>query len=347
MAVETLAWNRGKLKIIDQTLLPNALKYVQLGTKEEVWEAIKRLRVRGAPAIGIAAAFGVYLGIKDSKARSGAEMVRRVNEVADYLATSRPTAVNLFWALDRQRRVAQGLVDRPVSEIQSALLQEARQMVVEDIEVCRAIGDAGQQLLKDGATVLTHCNAGGLATAAYGTALAVVYRAAEHGKKVAVYADETRPLLQGARLTAWELMNSGIDVTVICDNMAATVLATGKIDAIIVGADRMAANGDFANKIGTYGLAILAKEHGVPFYTALPLSTIDMTIKDGSQIPIEERGADEVATHGGTRVAPKNCKVFNPAFDVTPAKYLAGIITEKGLVQRPFKQNLKRLFDPR
>ncbi|MCX7012710.1 MAG: S-methyl-5-thioribose-1-phosphate isomerase [Candidatus Sumerlaeota bacterium] len=345
MPVETLSWRSGKLRIIDQTLLPARLKYIDLQTPEQVWEAIKKLRVRGAPAIGVAAAFGLYIGVKDSKARTGKELLGEVRRVAKYLGSSRPTAVNLFWALERLTRLAERRAEESPVRIKKALLDEARAMIDEDNAVCRAIGDAGQALLRSGQTVLTHCNAGGLATASYGTALAVVYRAVERGKKIAVFADETRPLLQGARLTTWELMQSNVPVTLICDNMAATVLSKGWVDAVIVGADRMASNGDFANKIGTYGLAILAKEHGVPFYAALPLSTIDMSLKSGAEIPIEERHPDEVAAPGGLRIAPRGCRVFNPAFDVTPAKYLAGIITEKGVIRRPFKANLKKLFD--
>ncbi len=344
MAVETLGWHRGKLRIIDQTQLPSILRYVYLDNDQQVWEAIKKLKVRGAPAIGIAAAFGVFLGVRSLEARNTGDFIKKVHNVCDYLATSRPTAVNLFWALDRQKNVAQQMPHASISEIKSALLNEARLMVEEDNAICKAIGDAGQELLSDGQTILTHCNAGGLATASYGTALAVVYRAIECGKKISVYADETRPLLQGGRLTAWELLNSGVDVTVICDNMAATVLASGKIDAVIVGADRMAANGDFANKIGTYGLAILAKEHGVPFYTALPTSTIDMSLEDGTQIPIEERDGREIGMIGARRIAPKNCKFFNPAFDVTPNRFLSGIITEKGVITKPFAPGLKKLF---
>jgi len=346
MPVETLAWKNGRLQMIDQTLLPGRLKIIYPNTREEIWEAIKMLRVRGAPAIGVAAAFGAYVGIKNSAAKTGKALAREVEKVCAYLATSRPTAVNLFWALDRQKALARRLAEAGESAgaIQAALLAEAQAMLAEDTEICKAIGDAGEKLLQSGQTVLTHCNAGGLATAAYGTALAVVYRAVEKGKKIAVYADETRPLLQGARLTTWELMKSGVPVTLICDNMAATVMAQGKIDAVIVGSDRMAANGDFANKIGTYGVAILAREHKILFYAALPLSTIDMTLKDGSEIPIEERRPEEVASLYGTPTAPRGCAVYNPAFDVTPAKYLSGIITEKGVIRRPFKPNLKKLF---
>lgn len=344
MAVETLAWRGGRLRIIDQTLLPTRLKHLRLSTKEEVWEAIRKLRVRGAPAIGVAAAFGLYLGVRASKTGTGRGLLAEAKKAAQYLATARPTAVNLFWALDRQTQLAESLAGEAPWKIKAALLAQARAMIEEDKAVCRAIGEAGQALLKSGQTVLTHCNAGGLATTAYGTALAVVYCAVERGKKIAVFADETRPLLQGARLTTWELMQSGVPVTLICDNMAATVLAKGWIDAVIVGADRMASNGDFANKIGTYGLAILAKEHRVPFYAALPLSTIDMSLRSGAEIPIEERDGEEVAAPWGVRIAPKGCRVYNPAFDVTPAKHLTGIITEKGVLGPPFRKSLRKLF---
>ncbi len=344
MAVETMAWRRGRLAMIDQTLLPGKLKTIYPNTKEAIWQAIKMLRVRGAPAIGCAAAFGVYIGAKGSKAKTGKAFLKDVKKVARYLDTSRPTAVNLFWATKRQVALAESLAGQPVSKIKAALLAEAVEMLEEDTAICKAIGDAGEKLLKSGQTILTHCNAGGLATAAYGTALAPVYRAVEKGKKISVFADETRPLLQGARLTTWELMQSGVPVTLICDNMSATVLSKEMVDAVIVGSDRMASNGDFANKIGTYGLAIIAKEHKIPFYVALPLSTIDMSLKDGPEIPIEERDPKEVTEPGGVRMAPKGCKVFNPAFDVTPSKYLAGIITEKGVIKRPFKANLKKLF---
>lgn len=313
----TLEWigdERGHLRLIDQTQLPTHLVYRDCRSVEDVWEAIRTLRVRGAPAIGIAAAYGVVLGLQ-----SRPDVLA---EVCDYLATSRPTAVNLFWALDRMRRCDP-----------AQLLSEARAIEEEDRRMCRAIGQHGASLLADGSGVLTHCNAGGLATADYGTALAVIFTAHEQGKRLQVFADETRPLLQGARLTAWELLQRGVEVTLLCDSMAAQVMKEGRIQAVIVGADRIAANGDTANKIGTYGVAVLARAHGIPFHVAAPSSTFDLTLATGAGIPIEQRAAEEV-THGfGRQTAPAGVKVYNPAFDVTPASLIASIITEKGVIE--------------
>lgn len=312
----TLEWigdERGHLRLIDQTRLPTELVYRDCRSAEDVWEAIRTLRVRGAPAIGIAAAYGVVLGLQS---RPDA-----LATVCDYLATSRPTAVNLFWALDRMRRCGPG-----------QFLSEARAIEEEDRRMCRAIGRHGASLLADGSGVLTHCNAGGLATADYGTALAVIFTAHEQGKRLQVFADETRPLLQGARLTAWELLQRGVEVTLLCDSMAAQVMKEGRIQAVIVGADRIAANGDTANKIGTYGVAVLARAHGIPFHVAAPSSTFDLTLATGAGIPIEQRAAEEV-THGfGRQTAPAGVKVYNPAFDVTPASLIASIVTEKGVI---------------
>lgn len=324
-APRTLEWigdSDGFLRLIDQTLLPTMLAYRDCRTPAEVWEAIKVLRVRGAPAIGVAAAYGVVLGV----GQLPQDQVRRgVEDTCASLATSRPTAVNLFWALDRMRRLADPSPDR--------LLAEARAIEEEDRQMCRAIGEAGAALVGDGHGVLTHCNAGGLATSDYGTALAVLFRAAEQGRRFRVYADETRPLLQGARLTAWELQQRGLDVTLICDNMAAQVMKEGRIQMVVVGADRIAANGDTANKIGTYGVAVLAAAHGIPFYVAAPSTTFDLSLANGEAIPIEQRDPREV-THGfGKQTVPDGVAVYNPAFDVTPARLIAGLITEKGLVQ--------------
>lgn len=342
--VKPIDWADGALVLLDQTLLPMEMKYLRLTHVEEVWEAIRVLRVRGAPAIGVSAAFGMYLGLRDFKGGDAAEFRRLAQKQGDYLNSSRPTAVNLRWAVERILKLIDAHAVEPVNALLERILAEAQAMVEEDNRVCREIGRHGLALLKDGVTVLTHCNAGGLATARYGTALAPVYAAHEKGMRVAVYADETRPLLQGARLTAFELQRAGVPVTVICDNMAATVMAQKKIDLVIVGADRVAANGDFANKIGTYGVAILAREHGLPFYCAVPLSTIDLRLSDGGQIPIEERKAEEI-THGfGKQTAPAGVGVFNPAFDVTPHRYVAGFITEKGIVRPPFEKNLRALF---
>ncbi len=328
---KTLEWignaQTGYLRLIDQTLLPTRLDYRDCRTVEEVWEAIKVLRVRGAPAIGVAAAYGVVLGVQAS---SPSGIVGDLERACQHLATSRPTAVNLFWALQRMRQVIRPETGR---DFPSDLLAEAQRIEAEDRAMCRAIGAAGAHLIGEGQGVLTHCNAGGLATADYGTALAVMFTAAEQGKRFPVYADETRPLLQGARLTAWELQQRGLDVTLICDNMAAQVMKEGRIQLVIVGADRIAANGDTANKIGTYGVALLAAAHGIPFYVAAPSSTFDLSLPTGDGIPIEQRDPREI-THGfGRQTAPDGVRVYNPAFDVTPARLISAIITEKGLIQ--------------
>lgn len=345
MPIPTIQWHDGEVKLIDQTLLPGELKHKYCKTVEEVWEAIKVLRVRGAPAIGIAAALGTVLGIWDSEAESYPEFRKELEKVTDYLATSRPTAVNLFWALDRMKATAEANKSKDVPQLKQILLAEAQKILDEDKAMCRAIGRNGAELINDGDTILTHCNAGGLATADYGTALAVMFSAHEQGKSITVFADETRPLLQGARLTTWELMQAGIDVILICDNMAAQVMKEGKIDCVIVGADRIAANGDAANKIGTYGVAILAKEHKIPFYVAAPTSTLDMSLATGDLIPIEERGAEEITENFGKRTAPEGVKVYSPAFDVTPARMIDAIITEKGIVRAPYTENLAALFE--
>ena len=335
----TIEWQNNLLTMIDQTLLPTETKYIITNKYEVVAEAIKRLQVRGAPAIGIAAAFGVVLGAIQS--RTDVHFIEQVNRVITELAKTRPTAVNLFWALDRQQQVLQSCSNQTPEQIISRLEAEAITIAAEDVAVNRKIGEFGAALLNDGMGVLTHCNAGALATSAYGTALAVIRVAVEQGKKIEVYADETRPLLQGARLTAWELMQEGIPVTLITDNMAASVMRLGKVQAVIVGADRITANGDVANKIGTYGVAVLAKEHNIPFYVAAPLSTIDLSLKSGEQIPIEERAAGEVTSFGGITVAPVGVKVFNPAFDMTPVRYVTGIITERGIATGDWENTLR------
>jgi methylthioribose-1-phosphate isomerase len=337
----------GVLRLIDQTRLPT--EFIELDCRDvaTVWEAIKTLRVRGAPAIGVAAAFGAVLGARSGldELRPGVE--RALKSATDFLRTSRPTAVNLFWALDRMDRVAAqiapgvgpvGFVDR--------LLTEANAIADEDRAMCRAIGRHGAELIEPGQGVLTHCNAGGLATADYGTALAVIYAAHEQGKSPHVFADETRPLLQGARLTAWELQRRGVPVTLICDNMAAQVMKEGKVGMVVVGADRIAANGDTANKIGTYGVALLAKAHRLPFYVAAPSSTFDLTLPDGSGIPIEQRDPSEI-THGfGRTTAPEGISVYNPAFDVTPADLIAGIITERGVIRPVTTATIREALQP-
>jgi len=337
-------WKDGVLRLIDQTLLPGEYREITIETAEQLWEAIRKLRVRGAPAIGIAAAFGVALEARKFPGGSSEELLNHVRRTCEYLATSRPTAVNLFWALDRMLKLAENHSRGSVENLQALLLKEAEEILQEDIRLGRKLGEIGAALLRDGDTVLTHCNAGALATGGYGTALGVIYAAKEQGKRIKVFADETRPLLQGARLTAYELMHSGIEVTLICDNMAASVLRDKNIRAVIVGADRIAANGDFANKIGTYGLAVLAKAHGVPFYTAAPWSTVDMAIKSGQDIPIEMRDGDEVRCLVPDHpTAPATVEVFNPAFDVTPASLLSGVITERGIAEAPFEQSLRRM----
>jgi methylthioribose-1-phosphate isomerase len=320
-------------RLIDQTRLPN--EYVEVDCRDvpAVWEAIKLLRVRGAPAIGVAAAYGAVIGARTQGLDDPAAVQRALREATAYLRTSRPTAVNLFWALDRMDAVVSPKADRDGPGVLERLLDEARLIDQEDRAMCRSIGRHGAALVGAGQGILTHCNAGGLATADYGTALAVVFTAHEQGKAVRVFADETRPLLQGARLTAWELQRRGIPVTLICDNMAAQVMREGKVQMVVVGADRIASNGDTANKIGTYGVALLAKAHGIPFYVAAPSSTFDLSIADGSAIPIEQRDPREV-THGfGRQTAPEGVDVYNPAFDVTPADLIAGIITEKGVIR--------------
>ena len=344
MPVETIAWTGDAVRLIDQTALPAELRYLEIGDVETLWEAVKTLRVRGAPAIGIAAALGCYLGVRYSQARDFEAFSKELAGVCQYLGSARPTAVNLFWALRRVQDLAERLRDRPVEQIKHAILDEALDMIEEDHRICRLIGRYGAELLHEGASILTHCNAGGLATAGYGTALAPVFYAAEQGKNIHVYADETRPLLQGARLTTWECRQAGIPVTLITDSTAATVMAQGKVQAVFVGTDRTAANGDVANKVGTLGLAVLAREFHLPFYVAAPLSSIDMSIASGAEIPIEQRNPDEVTCGFGKRVAPEGIEVYNPAFDVTPHKYVTALITEKGLVRPPLDEGLRRIF---
>jgi methylthioribose-1-phosphate isomerase len=334
----------GHLRILDQTRLPLKIAYIDTDDLETVWCAIKTLQVRGAPAIGVTAAFGAVAAIQHSTATSMADFSIELDHVVNYLASSRPTAVNLFWALERIRQTAQTHAALSVPELKQRLICEAIAIRNEDAAMCRSIGEHGATLLKDGDTVLTHCNAGSLATAEFGTALAPVYVATSQNKRIAVYADETRPLLQGARLTAWELMQAGIDVTLICDNMAAQVMKEGRINAVMVGADRIAANGDAANKIGTYGVALLARAHQIPFYVLAPSSTIDLATPDGSKIPIEERGPEEVTCGFGKQTAPDGVKVYSPAFDVTPAALITAIICEKGIIRPDYTKNLRSIL---
>ncbi|MGD9874074.1 MAG: S-methyl-5-thioribose-1-phosphate isomerase [Kiritimatiellia bacterium] len=330
----------GFIRMIDQTKLPVELVYLDTTDIKVVWEAIKTLRVRGAPAIGVAAAMGVAAALQDSKS-SGEKLLHEAEKHADYLATSRPTAVNLFWALERMKKVARENSGLSPEVFKERMVREAIAIRDEDAAMCRAIGEHGVKLIKDGQTVLTHCNAGALAVAEYGSGLAPIYAAQARGMKVRVFADETRPILQGARLTAWELMQAGIDVTLICDNTAAVVMKEGRIDLVMVGSDRIAANGDAANKIGSYGVARLARAHGIPMYFLAPTSTIDMSIPSGDCIPIEERGADEVTCGFGRRTAPEGVKVYSPAFDVTPAEFITAIVTEKGIAYPPFGEKLQ------
>jgi methylthioribose-1-phosphate isomerase len=329
----------GRIRLIDQTQLPLTLDYVDTDDVSVIWHAIRILQVRGAPAIGIAAAMGVATAVQHSTAQ-GVALLEEVMAAADYLATSRPTAVNLFWALDRMCAVAKDNGALPAEQLKLQLVQEAMRIRDEDAAMCHAIGRHGAELLTDGDTVLTHCNAGGLATAEFGTALAPIYTATEQGKHVAVFADETRPLLQGSRLTAWELSQAGIDVTVICDNMAAQVMKEGRIDAVMVGSDRIAANGDAANKIGTYSVALAARAHNIPFYVLAPTSTIDFDCPTGNDIPIEERAAEEVTEGFGKRTAPEGIKVYSPAFDVTPAELITAIICEHGVARPDYTASL-------
>ncbi|MBN2049061.1 MAG: S-methyl-5-thioribose-1-phosphate isomerase [Spirochaetales bacterium] len=333
------------LILLDQTLLPAEKRFISLTDRKGIWEAICRLKVRGAPAIGIAAAYGAYLGVKNSRAADGEALLKEFLPVKDYLAGSRPTAVNLFWALDRMERRLRAEIMRPPGEIKAALREEAETIRDEDEEVCRTLGENGLTLLEKGWGLLTHCNAGTIATARYGTATAPIYLGHQRGYDFKVYADETRPLLQGARLTAWELMEAGIDVTLICDNMASIVMKQGKVQAVVVGCDRVAANGDSANKIGTSGVAILAKHYGIPFYVFAPLSTVDLSCATGEDIVIEERNPEEVTEmwYAG-RMAPADVKVYNPAFDVTDAGLITAIVTEKGIARHPYTEALKAFF---
>jgi methylthioribose-1-phosphate isomerase len=341
---QSVLWRGDKLILLDQTKLPLETEYLEIDDIKDAWEAIKALKVRGAPAIGIAAAYGLVLGVKDAPEKRFDDFWEVFSKQKNYLASSRPTAVNLFWALNRMETYVQNNKELPVAEIKKGLLEEAHAILKEDTDVCRSIGEYAVELLKDGMGVLTHCNAGSIATSGYGTALAPIYLAKSRGWNIRVFADETRPLLQGARLTTWELMQAGIDVTLITDNMAAHVMSRGWVDAVIVGCDRVAANGDTANKIGTYGVAILAKEHNIPFYVAAPTSTIDLDTPTGAEIVIEERHEEEITEGFGKRTAPVGVKVYNPAFDVTPAKYITAIITEKGIVRAPYEEGLKRIF---
>jgi len=342
--VETLRWRNGALEMIDQRLLPMRFEYRRYDSAEGVAEGIRTMVVRGAPAIGCAAAYGVALGALRLLSLPRGRFLEGLDQAFQVLGASRPTAVNLSWALDRQRRLVTALSAARPSETANALLAEAHAIRAEDIAANRAMGDHGATLLADGARILTHCNAGALATAGHGTALGVIRSAILAGKRVSVLADETRPFFQGARLTAWELTQDGIPVTLITDSAAGLLMSRGEVDMVIVGADRVAANGDTANKIGTYPLAVLAQRHAVPFYVACPLSTIDITLAHGGLIPIEERDPDEVTGFAGVRWAPAGVGVRNPAFDVTPAALVSALITERGIVHHPDRDKLRTLI---
>jgi methylthioribose-1-phosphate isomerase len=343
--IKTLEWTNDGVVFIDQTKLPTEEVYVTCRTYQEVADAIVTMIVRGAPAIGVAAAMGVALGMQQSKATDHGMLKSEFEKICSDLAATRPTAVNLFWAIKRMKRKFEEVASLPMPQIQDALVREARQMHVEDIAINETMGRNGAALMPSSGGVLTHCNAGALATAGYGTALGVIRAAVESGKQIHVFADETRPFLQGSRLTAWELMKDGIATTLISDNMAGAMMRMGKINAVIVGADRIAANGDVANKIGTYTVAVLAKEHGIPFYVAAPWSTIDLETPDGNAIPIEQRSAKEVTHFAGKQIAPDGVKVENPAFDVTPSKYVTAIITERGVARAPYQESLSTLAE--
>ncbi|HVM91645.1 MAG TPA: S-methyl-5-thioribose-1-phosphate isomerase [Terriglobales bacterium] len=348
--IQTLEWTDRGVVFIDQTKLPTEEVYVTCTTHEQVADVIRNMVVRGAPAIGVAAAMGIALGVKNSKAATSGELKKDFDRICETIRQTRPTAVNLFWAIRRmqerfERLGGQECPPHRIPQIKQALIEESQRMHAEDIAANQAMGRHGATLMPASGGVLTHCNAGALATAGYGTALGVIRAAVEAGKKIHVYADETRPFLQGSRLTAWELMKDGIPTTVISDNMAGVMMKQGKIGAIVVGADRIAANGDVANKIGTYTVAVLAKEHNIPFYVAAPISTVDLATQDGSGIPIEHRNAREVTHIAGKQMVPDGVSIENPAFDVTPAKYVAAIITERGVARAPYEQSLRELAE--
>jgi methylthioribose-1-phosphate isomerase len=345
MNIRTIDWKNNKIRIIDQTRLPHKLVYINIANLKDLWQAIKIMQVRGAPALGAAAGLGMYLGIKDYFCSDWSKFSRKLNSVAKYIGSSRPTARNLFWGIERIRAAALANKEKLLSKIKQVMLAEAKLIMRQDMVACRKIGSYGAKLLKDNSTVLTICNAGILATVGYGTALGVIYSAASQGKEIKVFASETRPLLQGARLSAWELHKQGIDVTLIADNTAAKLMRDGQIDIVITGADCIAANGDTANKIGTFNLAVLAQYHSIPFYIAAPKSTFDLIIKDKAGIKIEMRKAAEVTKILFKRkVAPAQAKVVNPAFDVTPHQLISGMITDNGIIRPPYLKKIIRIF---
>lgn len=343
--VQSIEWREDHVRILDQTYLPKREVYSDIRDVGRMWEAIKKLRIRGAPAIGIAAAYGMYLGIKDLPENAFESFWVEVERIAEYLESARPTAVNLHWALNRIKTTIQAHKDKEISEIKEIVLKTAQTIHDEDKRICKKIGENGVELVNKGDKILTHCNTGSLATGQYGTALSVIFHAHENGNDIQVWVDETRPLMQGSRLTSWELMNADIPMKLITDSTAGSLLKRGEVDMVIVGTDRVAANGDTANKIGTYPLAVVANENNVPFYVAVPLSTIDMELENGDGIPIEEREGDEIANFNGSQVAPKKVETYNPAFDITPHRYITAFITEKGIIKPPFEENFKTLFE--
>jgi methylthioribose-1-phosphate isomerase len=343
--IHTLEWTDQGVRFLDQTKLPTEETYVNCTTHQQVADAIRTMVVRGAPAIGVAAAMGIALGVNNSRAETIADLKEEFDQICNVIGETRPTAVNLFWAIRRMQDKFETLRLRSIAQIRQGLIEESRRMHAADIAANQAMGRHGATLMPASGGVLTHCNAGALATAGYGTALGVIRAAVEQGKKLHVYADETRPFLQGSRLTAWELMKDGIPTTVISDNMAGSMMKQGKIGAIVVGADRIAANGDVANKIGTYSVAVLAREHGIPFYVAAPISTVDFDTRDGSGIPIEQRSRKEVTHIAGRQMVPDGVEVENPAFDVTPAKFVTAIITDRGIAKAPYEESLRKLAE--
>lgn len=343
-AIQSIEWRDDHVRIIDQTYLPKRKVYSDIRDMGRMWEAIKKLRVRGAPAIGIAAGYGFYMGIKELPESSFESFWIEVQRIEEYLQSARPTAVNLEWVINRIKTTMQAHKEKPISELKGIALETAKTIHDEDKRTCKKIGENGAKLIKNKAQILTHCNTGSLATGQYGTALSAITQAHQAGKKLSVWVSETRPLMQGARLTAWELKQAEIPMKLITDSTAGLLMHRGEVDMVIVGADRVAANGDGANKIGTYPLAVLAKENDVPFYVALPLSTIDMDIKSGAAIEIEERDGEEITSFNGSQIAPKKTEAYNPAFDITPNKYITGFITEKGVIEPPFTEVFEKLF---
>lgn len=344
-AIQSIEWREDHVRILDQTYLPGREVYSDICDVGRMWEAIKKLRIRGAPAIGIAAAYGMYLGIRDLPENAFESFIIEVNRVAEYLEGARPTAVNLKWATDRVKSTIRAHRNKEISQIKEIVLQTAKTIHDEDKRVCKKIGENGVELIPKNAQILTHCNTGSLATGQYGTALSAIFYAHEQGKHPFVWVDETRPLMQGSRLTAWELMNADIPMKIIIDSGAGSLMQRGEVDLIIVGADRVAANGDTANKIGTYPLAVLAHENKIPFYVAAPLSTIDMDLANGDDIPVEERDQEEILNYSDSRVAPKKAEAYNPAFDITPHSYINAVVTEKGIIEPPFDENFRNIFE--